>query len=140
MTGRHLDFYYRQVLHMEKKPAVADKAHVLLELKKNVAPVKILPEHLFSAGKDNTGIELIYTPIRETIINASGVDSLRSLFVDNSGGGIVRYATVANSADGKGGALKGDEPKWYGFGHENLPKAEVGFAIASPVLRMQEGT
>jgi hypothetical protein len=140
MTNRHLDFYYRQVLQMEEKPAVADKAHVLLELKKNVEPVNMLPEHLFSAGKDNTGVELIYAPTRETIINASKVDSLRCLFVDKLGHGVVRYAEVANSVDGKGPALTGGESKWPGFGHQGLPQAEVGFAIASPVLRMQEGT
>jgi hypothetical protein len=140
MTNRHLDFYYRQVLQMEEKPAVADKAHILLELKKNVEPVNILPSHLFSAGKDNTGIELIYAPTRETIINASSVVSLRSLFVDKLGHGVVRYATVANSVDGKGPALTGGESKWPGFGHQGLPQAEVGFAIASTVLRMQEGT
>ena len=67
------------------------------------------------------------------------MDSLRSIFLDDSGNGPVRAATVANSSDGIGGELTEDEPKWYGFGYEGLPAAEVGFALASPVLRMQEG-
>ena len=140
ITGRHLDFYYRQVLRMQEKAAVADKAHVVLELKKNVSPISILPEHFFSAGKDNTGIELIYAPSRETVINHSRIDSLQSIFLDKTGHGRIHYAPVANSADGVGGKLQGDEPKWYGFGHAALPQAEVGFAIASSILRMQEGT
>src|SRR5262249_25166918 len=69
----------------------------------------------------------------------SKVDSLRSLFVDDTGHGIVRYAPIANSSDGLGGALATDAPKWYGFGNTELPAAEVGFALASPVLRMTEG-
>ncbi|MFO1433887.1 MAG: baseplate J/gp47 family protein [Candidatus Competibacteraceae bacterium] len=140
LTGRHLDFYYQQVLRMEKKAAVADKAHVLLELKKNAPPVRITPDHRFSAGKDQTRVELLYAPTRVTVINNAKVESLRSVFVDGSDHGVVRYAPIANSADGVGGKLLGeDEPKWYGFGHQALPPAEVGFAIASPVLRMQEG-
>lgn len=142
ITGRHLDFYYKDVLRLTKKAPVPDKAHILLELKKNVPPVEISPEHLFSAGKDALGVELVYAPIRKTVINTSKVDSLRSIFLDkldNNGHGAVRYAPIANSLDGVGGELKGDEPGWYGFGHEGLPRAEFGFAIASPVLRMKEG-
>ena len=51
----------------------------------------------------------------------------------------MRYAPIANSADGLGGKLAGAEPKWYGFGYPRLPQAEIGFALAAPVLRMREG-
>jgi hypothetical protein len=137
-TGRHLDFYYHDVLRLRKKPAVPDKAHVLLELKKQSPPIVISSEDIFSAGKDNTKIELIYAPTRETIINAAKVDSLRSIFLETSGQ-MVKWAPIANSSDGVGGALPEEEPKWDGFGHAGLAPAEVGFAVASPVLRMKEG-
>ncbi len=139
ITGRHLDFYYKDVLRLVKKAPVPDKAHVLLELKKNVPPVEVSPDHQFSAGKDVMGVELVYAPTHKTVINTSKVDSLRSIFLDNRGRGTVRYAPIANSLDGVGGELKGNEARWYGFGHVKLPPAEVGFAIVSPVLRMQEG-
>jgi hypothetical protein len=51
----------------------------------------------------------------------------------------VRCAPIAKSSDGLGGELPGEEPKWRAFGHSGLPRAEVGFAVASPVLRMAEG-
>ena len=140
ITGRHLDFYYRDVLRLTRKAAIPDKAHVLLELKRQSSPVTISPTDAFSAGKDKSGAELIYASARETVINTSKVDSLRSIFVDNNiARGAVRYAPIANSSDGLGGKLPANEPKWHGFGYENLPLAEVGFAIASPVLRMREG-
>ena len=140
ITGRHLDFYYRDVLRLDKKPAVADKVHLLLELKKNAPPITAGPDILFSAGKDASKKELIYIPSRATVINSARVDSLRSLFVDSSGHGKVLHAPVANSADGLGAELTGDEPKWRAFGHGGLQSAETGFALASPVLRMREGT
>ena len=139
LVGRHLDFHYRDILRLNNKPAVPDKAHVLVELKKQSPPVSISAADVFSAGKDTSGVELIYAPTSETIINTSKVDSLRSIFVDGTGHGTVRYAPIANSSDGLGGKLPADEPKWQGFGHQNLPPAEAGFAIASPVLRMREG-
>lgn len=140
ITSRHLDFYYKDVLRLKQKGAIADRVHLLLELKKNVAPIRILPEHLFSAGKDASGVELIYAPTRETVINAAKVESLRSVFFDRQGHGTIHYAPIANSSDGLGGKLAENAPKWSGFGKPQLPAAEVGFAIASPVLRMHEGT
>jgi hypothetical protein len=137
ITARHLDFYYHDVLRLTKKDAIADKVHVILELKKNVAPIEIQPENLFSAGKDATNIELVYAPTKKTIINAAKVQSLRSLFCNKN---TILSAVIANSADGLGGKLAENAPQWFGFGNPNLPPAQVGFAIASPVLRMQEGT
>jgi hypothetical protein len=39
LTGRHLDFYYHEVLGLKRKDPVPDKVHVLFELKKNSEPV-----------------------------------------------------------------------------------------------------
>ncbi len=139
ITARHLDFYYKDVLRLDKKAAIADKVHLLLELKKNVAPILISPEHVFSAGKDATNVDLIYAPTRETIINAAKVESLRSLFLDTTGHGTIRTAAIANSSDGLGGKLAENDKRWSGFGNPKLPAAQIGFAIASPVLRMLEG-
>lgn len=140
ITGRHLEFFYREVLRLRKKSAIPHRVHLLLELKKNAESVSIHPlKDLFSAGKDPSGVELLYDPLRETVINVARVVSLRSLFVDNTGHGVVRYAPVANSSDGLGGTLPETDPKWSGFGHTTLPQAEVGFAISSPVLRVKEG-
>jgi hypothetical protein len=139
-TGRHLDFYYQEVLRLEKRAAVPDHAFLLVELKKGALPVPIRPEHIFSAGKDATGVELLYAPVRESMIGPAQVTSLRSIYVDQTGHGAVRFAPIANSSDGLGGKLSTDgEPKWRGFGYPELAKAEIGFAVASPVLRMSEG-
>jgi hypothetical protein len=139
-TGSHLDFYFSEVLRLVKKTAVPDKAHVVLELKKNAEPISIGPNDLFTAGKDETKVELIYAPTGETVINSAKIDQLSSFYYDRSGHGTFRYAPVANSSDGMGGKLTGDEPKWQPFGSIKNPAAEIGFAIAAPVLRMQEGT
>lgn len=139
ITARHLDFYYKDVLRLEKKGAIADRVHLVLELKKNVAPIVLLPEDLFSAGKDAIDVELIYAPTRKTTINAAKVESLRSIYFDAIGQGKIRSAPIANSSDGLGGKLAVNDPKWAGFGNSKLPAAQIGFAIASDVLRMLEG-
>ena len=140
ITARHLDFFYRRVLGFAPHGATPDRAHVLVELKKTAAPIEVGPGHLFSAGKDTAGVERIYAPLIETVINRAKVEKLGSVYFDAADGGTVRFAPVANSADGLGGELEGDEPKWRAFGYAGLPSAPVGFALASPVLRMKEGT
>lgn len=137
-TGRHLDFYYRDILRFEKKSPQWDKAHLLLELKKNMPATEIGPGHSFSAGKDAKGVERLYAPSRNTVINAAKVASLLGVHLGNDG--IVRRATVANSSNGVGGEFKGPEPKWPPFGTDRWPEAQIGFALSAPVLRMKEGS
>ena len=137
ITGRHLDFYYQDVLRLRRRDPMADHAHVVLELKKGAASVEIGPEHLFTAGKDATGVELLYAPVRTAVVGQAKVESLRTICLDAEGG--VRFAPIANSPDGVGGELPAEEPAWSGFGHADLPRAEIGFAVASPVLRLAEG-
>jgi hypothetical protein len=139
LTGRHLEFYYRDVLRLSKRDPLPDRVHLLLELKKGSVPTAITPGHLFSAGKDDSGAELFYAPARETVLNCATVASVRSLFLDGRGRGTVRYAPVADSVDGIGGKPADSGAKWQGFGNESLPVAETGFALASPILRMHEG-
>ncbi|MEO7999842.1 MAG: hypothetical protein ABI852_20480, partial [Gemmatimonadaceae bacterium] len=107
--------------------------------KKGASSVEINPSHRFSAGKDSAGVELVYAPSETSVVNTSHVDSLRSIFVDRSGRGTVRFAPIANSGNGLGSKLPPDNPQWKPFGSASLPRAEVGFAISSPTLRLQEG-
>jgi hypothetical protein len=139
ITARHLDFFYHEVLRLQRRAGVPDRAHLLLELKKGAAPVVLGPDQLFAAGKDATGVERLYAPVGETVLNHARVDSLRSVYREPGTAGTVRFAPIADSGDGLGGAL-GPEPRWQGFGHAGLPAAEVGFALASPALRLAEGT
>jgi len=139
LTGQHLDFFYRDVLRQQRKAAVADRVHLLLELKKKAVAIAIGPDQLFTAGKDAAGVELLYGPTATTVVSTARVAELRSIFVDRSNHGVVRSAPIANSSDGLGGELAGDALSWRAFGYDALPAAEVGFAVASPVLRMAEG-
>lgn len=135
LTGNHLDFQYRRVLGFEARPAQPEHAHLTLELKKNAAPFAVTPEYRFSGGKDASGTERLYQPLRETLIGRGRVTALHSIYRRNG----LRFAPVANSADGLGTPLDSARPHWSAFGHPELPAAPVGFALASPVLRLREG-
>jgi hypothetical protein len=148
LTAKHLDFFYKDVLGLKTKEAVPDKVHLFFELAKNVPEHELLAQIRFKAGKDKTGKNLFYTLDKNAVLSTAKVESLRTVFLqiadDNSTLRKVEnihVAPVANSADSLGAAIKDKEnPSWATLGSDQMPKAALGFAIASQELLLSEGT
>ncbi|HAQ20929.1 MAG TPA: phage baseplate protein [Prolixibacteraceae bacterium] len=149
LTKRHLDFYYQEILKIEKLPLAPDQVHIIFELAKNILQEKIDVNTALDAGKDASGKKLIFTTQEEFVANKSTVSQLKNIYhhseTDLKG---IKASTVANSLDGLGKALPADDMKWYPFGYvkkeypettPELPDAHLGFAVSSPVLRLNEG-
>ena len=139
LTKRHLDFYYEQVLGLNKKEPVPDQAHVIFELKKNTENTLLASGTILLGGKDAAKKNLHYNLTHDIIVNRSAVAQLKSLFVNPANKSFLHHAPIANSVDGLGAVLPPANPKWNGFGSVNLPLAQVGFCLASDVLLMKEG-
>ncbi len=153
LTEAHLDFYYRRVLGLEPKAAVPDRVHVLFELAKSFQSHVLASDTLLKAGKDATGVELLYGTDDQLVINPAKLDAthgLKTIFVKKTGGVVenVYAAPDADSADGEGAAIEDEEGKWLTFGSDAeqrsgkalMPYAEIGFAVASPMFLLAEGT
>ncbi len=144
LTKRHLDFYYHNILQIEKLPATPDKVHLIFELAKNSLEEKIADQTQLDGGKDASGIKRIYKTSGELIANKSVVSNLMSVYNDHKNHKL-KVASVANSYDGIGGDFPDDDVKWCPFGYygdsnyPELPDAKVGFALASEILELQEG-
>ena len=144
LTKRHLDFYYRNILKIEKLPATPDKVHVIFELAKNSVDEKIAEVTELDGGKDATGAKRIYKTEEELIANKTKVASLKSVYNDHTSNKI-KSAAQANSYDGVGGDFPDDDIKWWPFGYygdanyPELPDAKLGFALSGEILELQEG-
>lgn len=143
LTKRHLDFYYKDILKIEKLPAKPDKVYLLFELAKNATQQKIDARTAFDAGKDATGKNRIYKSSEELIANKTTVGLLKNVYHDSEKKKIVA-SHIANSYDGIGGKFPNDNTQYWPFGHTDsnypdLPNATLGFAIASPILALNEG-
>jgi hypothetical protein len=145
MTGRHLKYYYENVLQMKRRPTQPDQVHVIFEPSKNTT-LFLLPAGTFlDAGKMSDGkTPKQYALDNETIITQATVQSLKSSYTDinSEGKAIVFKADDATAVKSDTGIT------WRPFGSSqlNLPstsqimtKANLGFAIASPVLLLTEG-
>ena len=141
LTKKHLDTFFYDVLRIKLNRAVADQVHVLFELAKNIDPAKLDAGTILKAGKDADGVDLFYQLTEDLVVNHATVESVKSVLVDEDANDLVHYGEVANSVDGVGEVdLPKDDPKWPAFGKTQFATAEIGFALASPVLWLQEGT
>ncbi|MDR7209473.1 baseplate J/gp47 family protein [Flavobacterium piscis] len=145
ITKKHLDFFYKDILQIEKLPAKADKVNIIFELAKKIAEEKIAVNTELDAGKDPDGKKLIYKTTEEFIANKANIAYLKNVYNDFDLGEI-KYSEIANSLDGKGEPLKEDAPYWFPFGYTSnekkypkLDDAKLGFAIASELFNLKEG-
>lgn len=160
LTSRHLDFYYKEVLNMARKEAEPDKAHIVFELAKNVSSHLLEEGTKLSAGKDDDKVEMIFSTDKEIVVNTATVGALKSVYVQRDAENDligVFAAPTANSADGEGADFEEDSDSWRPFGEgqyelkvdeepklldddkRTMPAGTLGFAVASPLLRMAEG-
>ena len=142
LTERHLDFYYKEVLRLEEKPATPDQAHVLFQLAKNVKSHLLEAGTLMKAGKDKNGNPLHYAIEKDIVLNKTAIGSLKTLFIEKNDNKTqnIFAAPVANSEDGLGISLEDENPQWEIFGSpEKGEQAAIGFAVASPLLFLKEG-
>ncbi len=145
ITKKHLDFFYKDILQIEKLPAEADKVNIIFELAKKIVEEKIAVNTELDAGKDPDGKKLLYKTTEEFIANKAHIAYLKSVYNDVDRGEI-KCSEIANSLDGKGEALKEDAPYWFPFGYTSneekypeLSDAKLGFAIASELFNLKEG-
>lgn len=150
-TKRHLDFYYKDVLQLIKKSANPDQTFVLFELAQNASNVLIPEGTDLDGGEDDLGNSLVYRTERSVLINRAEAVSFKALFNNKDNDKRLYASPIANSKNGLGEEIDTPEPMWRTFGSidnpstpfnpadVNRPQANIGFAIASPVLFLAEG-
>ena len=164
ITQRHLDFYYKEVLRLQPKPAEANKVHVLGELAKQVDSYLLVQNTALKAGKDSLKKEVFYTLDSDVVFTKAKVSQLKTFYKASDGdtlkdpdtgtviqinAGRVFASPISNSDDGLTPALTSPSKEWQPFVHKQykdaelekiaMPKAELGFALASHYLYLTEG-
>ncbi|MEE9905200.1 MAG: hypothetical protein K4305_07250 [Chlorobium sp.] len=138
LTGKHLDFYYKEVLRLTEKAADPNRAHLVFQLAKNGKSCQIPAGTAFSGGKDSLGKDVIFTLDADFVPNTASVGDLKSVFRSNA----LLYAfPVSNSDDGRGADLTATDGQWPCFGGklEDRNLASTGFALSSHILLLGEG-
>lgn len=139
LGNRHLDYFYEEVLGLERHPAVPDDTYLLFELAKGVDELLLAKGILFVGGKDKNGRPLLYETLEDWILRAAKVADLKTTYL--TPGGMVRANANVQAKYDQGAVLPNEKAAtWRAMGDDNhLPAAELGFAIASPQLILREG-
>jgi hypothetical protein len=139
-TKKHLDLFYKEILKLKNREAVADNVNVIFELAKNLDDHLVAKGTLLKAGKDNNSKDQFYALQNDIVINGAKIAAVKSVFSDPENNGKLYASPVANSADGIGGKFLNGNNKWQTFGAANTsPLASAGFALASAHLFLNEG-
>ncbi|MBC6996659.1 baseplate J/gp47 family protein [Neolewinella lacunae] len=158
LTGRHLDYYYHDVLGREPNPGQPDQAIVSFQSTPGQRDIFLERGALLLAGTDPNGQAAYYRTEDDLDISATGVAALKTLFVSKNPivatGSTYRLVTavyaapVADSADGRGEPFTGADATWpvlgedqFDFGAQDrrMPASVLGFALAASVLLLGEG-
>ena len=146
LTKRHLDFYYSEILQIEKREAVSDKAYIIFELAKKAIQERIPDGVSLDADKDANNKKRVYKTEEELIANQAKVVEVKS-FLNDEKEQELKIAKIANTLDGLEEELPEESNFWWPFGYNSkelnykeLPDATLGFSIASSLLSLSEGT
>ncbi|PJJ60783.1 baseplate J/gp47 family protein [Hymenobacter chitinivorans] len=154
IPARHLDYYYRQVLRTEPRGAVVPHSYASFELIKGSRAVRVPAGLLVEGAKDAAGQRTFFRTAEEQTLTPWRLETLSTLHVARASAAPgapvtgIYLAPVANSADGLGLQPVKSQVGWPLFGEDQalksrqyrtMPDAELGFAVASPVLLLQEG-
>jgi len=158
LTKRHLDFYYKKVLQVDKLAPLSDQVHILFEIAKRSSEELVEESTALNAGQDKNAVQRVYTTEDQIVANKAQIASLKTVYsgkkYTNTDETTVRgrnpfefkMSQVANTLDGLEEPLSEESPYWYPFGYTSgtdeymeLENAEVGFAISSPMLELHEG-
>lgn len=125
LTGRHLDFYYRDVLRLKERPARPSAGHLLVELAKNVGTHELAKETPFKAGKDGLGNPVTFRSTETLVANKAAVDQVITLHRGTDAIYVDRQAQ--------------DEEPWPPF-ETDAEILRAGFSIGSHYLFLAEGS
>ncbi len=164
-TRKHLDFFYKDVLQIKSREAVADRAHVLFEIQKQLEKYLIKKGILVKDGKDSNKQEILFSLDDEIVVNKTELADTRTLFLNNqiipnpanNGTNVsllegIYMAPDAAKADGVDKDFTTDIKNFYTVGNKEskyllpgtnifkpYPNARLGFILASQVLYLKEG-
>lgn len=153
ITGQHLDYFFKTLLNQQTRPPCPDQVHVCFRLSDHVDTCLIEKGALFRAGLDSDGLDCLYEAEDFVTLNKTQVTGLASFYISKKEEIGIEPHFEFISAIYKSELLSSDGgfdfpsrlfpafgEEQYDIRHKTMERSEIGFAIASPVLLLSEGT
>jgi len=135
LTEKHLDFYYKEILRIKPRLEKPDNIPLFFELNKPAQKVTVPAGTLFEAGKDKNGKPLCYATKKDLIVNKAKIGEVKVVY--KKGGKIYAIDNVQTAPQDDN---SGTNDNFLGIVEDNAHYARFGFAIASKMFHLKEGT
>lgn len=158
-TRKHLDYFYKEILHFGSEGAVPDRANILFEIQDALKSYLLKKGVKVKDGKDDNKQDILFELGDDIVVNQARIGDKRTLFVNNRTAFAqtfvegVYMAPVAEMADGVEKEFADDPKNFPTLGSKyskyadpetrllkTYPDARIGFVLASPVLLLQAGS
>jgi hypothetical protein len=157
-TGKHLDYFYKQVLKIRPQDAIPDKTNIVFQLQ-NQVPNRLLQKNtLVKDAQDINKADIEFSLDDDIVVNEAQVTDIRTLFLNNQTAFEKTYvegvymAPNATKANGVDKDFSDTQPKNYptlGSKYSEFipaakttpaqyPGARIGFILASEILLLDK--
>lgn len=149
-SKKHLDFYYNKVLNMQKKAAYPDHIFVSFEPATGITGVQIPEGSTLDGGKDENGVAILFNTDAPLPVNNIAIVKLINLYFSTKNKLNPNKTLISDIFTSQilPGDILGLSRGWPPFGHDDtlepakeqiMQRTSVGFAVAAPILLLQEG-
>ena len=149
LSGKHLNYYYRDVLQEKERVGVPDKINVSFQLKKGVDDYYLEQDTELFAGNNKEGDAIVYATNEGVLVNNTHIDQICTLFTTKDN----RYTRSSNKTHITGIFSsvfhRSEMPnEWASFGEDQIDlmdanrtmeNARIGFMVVAPIFEMREG-
>lgn len=157
LTGRHIEYYFSEVLKQKPHAPVYDKVYLRFILNEGTQYTLIPKGTVFIGERDEQGNNALYVGDEELLVNKIAVEQIKTIFVDkemvNYKGRerlmvnnilkatfpVDKYGANTEQQNKASFAVFGEDQKGKGSEEKTMSDADVGFAVASPGLYLKEG-
>jgi hypothetical protein len=142
LSYKHLEFYYKNILHQSPQPATPDEAFISITLAKKNATFNLPAGTIFNAGFDEKKNAILFSTEKDVNFNPATIAAAFTLTQLPAQGSF--YSLYAQNIDNPGSLQKDDfgiAKKWATFGSvtSSATLLQLSVAIASPLLLLREG-
>lgn len=127
LVGKHLLYYYQDVLRLQQRREIPDRVHIVFEIAQNIETYRLQKDTLLLGGKDTLGLDRLYTLTDELVINKAKLIEKQSLYFYEHDGITTPIALpAADLKDGIKTPYPAKEKAWHPLSGLALYKKWVG--------------
>lgn len=144
ISQKHLDFYYNDILKQEVRPAIPDEVFIAIDLGKKDMAYFLPANTLFDAGLDVSKKTIVFETKKNNSLNPAAIIAACTLTISPNNTYptslfLQPIVTPNRVQKDENGVIQ----SWPPFGNSTpvlTSATTLGFAIASPLLLLREGT